>query len=52
LYGKAPDFSGDGKRDILWRSTGGNVVIWEMNGGQILAAPEPGVVANHWILVE
>ena len=26
------DFNGDGKRDILWRDTAGNVSIWLMNG--------------------
>jgi hypothetical protein len=30
------DFNGDGKSDILWRDTSGNVAIWEMNGTTIL----------------
>src|SRR5258707_9163954 len=30
------DFNGDGKWDILWRDTGGNVAIWEMNGTTVL----------------
>jgi FG-GAP-like repeat/FG-GAP repeat len=30
------DFNGDGKSDILWRDTSGNVAIWEMNGTAIL----------------
>ena len=29
------DFNGDGKSDILWRDTSGNVAIWEMNGTAI-----------------
>jgi FG-GAP-like repeat len=29
------DFSGDGKRDILWRNTSGEVAIWSMNGAAI-----------------
>ncbi len=30
------DFNGDGKPDILWRDTSGNLAIWEMNGTTIL----------------
>jgi hypothetical protein len=26
------DFNGDGKSDIVWRDTGGDIAIWEMNG--------------------
>ena len=29
------DFNGDGKADILWRSTSGMLVDWTMNGSQI-----------------
>ncbi len=29
------DFNGDGKADLLWRDTSGNVAIWEMNGTTI-----------------
>jgi WD40 repeat protein len=33
------DFNGDGKTDILWRdSNSGDVVIWEMNGTQLVDA--------------
>jgi hypothetical protein len=28
------DFNGDGKSDILWQNSGGNVVDWTMNGSQ------------------
>jgi FG-GAP-like repeat len=28
------DFDGDGESDVLWRQTGGKVVIWKMNGEQ------------------
>ncbi len=31
----AGDFNGDNKRDVLWRSTSGEVVVWQMNGGVI-----------------
>ena len=29
------DFNGDGNRDILWRSTSGQVSLWTMNGSAI-----------------
>ena len=29
------DFNGDGKSDILWRDTAGDVAVWQMNGTQI-----------------
>ena len=32
------DFDGDGKADLLWRTDGGQLAIWEMNGTQIKAA--------------
>jgi probable HAF family extracellular repeat protein len=30
------DFNGDGKADLLWRDTAGDVAIWEMNGTTVL----------------
>jgi hypothetical protein len=32
------DFNGDGKSDIVWRDTSGDVAIWLMNGAQVLQA--------------
>jgi FG-GAP-like repeat len=29
------DFNGDGKSDILWRSTDGSVITWQMNGATV-----------------
>jgi Bacterial Ig-like domain/Bacterial pre-peptidase C-terminal domain len=29
------DFGGDGRSDILWRNTAGNIAVWEMNGSLI-----------------
>src|SRR5229473_1678208 len=37
------DFNGDGKSDILWRDTSGNVAIWEMNGTTVLNPNTAGV---------
>jgi len=33
--GTSGDFNGDGNRDILWRSTSGQVSLWTMNGSTI-----------------
>jgi hypothetical protein len=41
------DFNGDGKTDILWRDTSGNVGIWFMNGAQSLSA-SIGIVPTVW----
>jgi hypothetical protein len=30
------DYNSDGKSDIVWQDTSGNVAIWEMNGSAIL----------------
>jgi FG-GAP-like repeat len=48
------DFNADGKSDIAWRDSGGNVAIWEMNGTQILnpGATFVGNVPNPpWTIV-
>src|SRR5260370_36654986 len=37
------DFNGDGKCDILWRDTSGNIAIWEMNGTTVLNPNTAGV---------
>jgi hypothetical protein len=44
------DFNGDGKSDILWRDSSGNVAIWEMNGTTISNAPTSFVanVPGNW----
>jgi hypothetical protein len=38
------DFNGDGKADILWRDSNGNVAIWIMNSLQIEFSLSVGVV--------
>jgi hypothetical protein len=44
------DFNGDGKSDILWRDTSGNVAIWEMSGTTILNQATSFVanVSGNW----
>ncbi len=34
----AGDFTGNGQDDILWRTDGGALAIWQMNGFQIQSA--------------
>src|SRR5258708_23467713 len=36
LLAATHDFNADGHSDIVWRDTGGNVAIWEMNGTTVL----------------
>ena len=45
------DFNGDGKSDIAWRNTNGDVAIWLMNGTQALSAPDIGNVPTSWSIV-
>ncbi|HKM88556.1 MAG TPA: VCBS repeat-containing protein, partial [Xanthobacteraceae bacterium] len=47
------DFNGDGKTDILWRDTAGDVAIWEMNGTTILnpTATYVATVSTAWSIV-
>jgi hypothetical protein len=47
------DFNGDGKSDILWHDTSGNIAIWEMNGTSVLNLNTAGVgnLAATWLVV-
>jgi FG-GAP-like repeat len=47
------DYNGDGKSDILWRDTSGNVAIWEMIGTSVLnpTAAFVGNVSTVWKIV-
>ena len=36
------DFNKDGRSDVLWESTSGNVDIWEMNGANLSVRRECG----------
>jgi hypothetical protein len=43
------DFNGDGKRDILWQNTSGDVAIWFMNGTQVAQTGGVGnIPTNVW----
>ena len=42
------DFNDDGKSDIAWRNTNGDVAIWLMNGTQTLSASDIGNMPTSW----
>jgi hypothetical protein len=42
------DINGDGKSDILWKDTSGNVAIWLMNGLTIWSSGILGHVGTTW----
>ena len=42
------DFNGDGKSDILWHDTSGNVGIWDMNDSQILKTASIASAPSNW----
>jgi hypothetical protein len=41
-------FNGDGKSDILWHDTSGNVAIWFMNGTQVTQSAGVGNAPTVW----
>ena len=44
------DFDGDGKSDILWRNSDGDVGIWFMNGTTLLNNPDLGNQPTSWTI--
>jgi hypothetical protein len=42
------DFNSDGKGDILWSGTSGNVAVWLMNGPQVTQSAGVGNVLTVW----
>ncbi len=45
------DVNGDGKSDIVWRDSSGNLAIWEMNGAAVIANGGLGNVPTTWSIV-
>jgi hypothetical protein len=46
------DYNGDGKSDIIWQDSSGNVAIWEMSGTTVLNGSSSFVsnVAGQWTI--
>jgi hypothetical protein len=47
---KSGDFNGDGKVDILWRQSSGDVAIWLMNGTSVASTGVLGLVGLDWTI--
>jgi len=45
------DFDGDGKADLLWRDTAGDVYMWFMNGPTMSLSVNLGNVPNTWTVL-
>jgi hypothetical protein len=45
------DNNGDGKSDIVWRDTGGNIAVWLMNGATVSAGAGLGNAPGAWSIV-
>jgi len=45
------DLNGDGKSDIVWRDTSGNLAVWLMNGAQVVQSAGMGGAPTVWTLV-
>ena len=45
------DFNADGKSDVLWRDTSGNVGVWLMNSNSILQTGTIGALSSLWSVV-
>jgi hypothetical protein len=42
------DFGGDGKSDILWHNTNGQLSMWQMDGSTLLSAGEVVSIPTAW----
>lgn len=45
------DFDGDGRSDVLWRDTSGDVAMWLMSGGQFSSGAMLSSVPTTWSIV-
>jgi hypothetical protein len=48
---KTHDFNGDGKSDLLWRDSSGNLAAWLMNGATVNSSGGLGNIPNNWSIV-
>jgi hypothetical protein len=44
------DFNGDGKSDILWHDSSGDIAIWYMNGTAIGSGSGLGTMPTSWTI--
>ena len=42
------DFNADGRADVLWRHDNGQVVLWSMNGSQIVSNQSVATIGSDW----
>jgi serralysin len=45
------DFDGDGKADLLWRDSSGNLYMWFMNGSTMISSATVGNVPPAWSVI-
>jgi len=50
LASSLSDFGGDGRSDLLFRRTDGQMILYQMNGLQIASSQPVGAVGTDWIL--
>jgi hypothetical protein len=48
---KTHDFNGDGKSDLLWRDSSGNLAVWLMNQATVISSAALGNVPSTWSIV-
>jgi FG-GAP-like repeat len=46
------DFNADGKSDILWRDSSGDVAVWLMNGATVVTPGALGNVPTTWSIAQ
>ena len=46
------DFNGDGKSDILWRHTSGQVGVWLMDGASMASGTRLNTVSVDWSIID
>ncbi|MET0552215.1 MAG: FG-GAP-like repeat-containing protein [Vicinamibacteria bacterium] len=44
------DFNSDGRSDIVWRHSGGQVALWFLDGGTFVGEAYPGSMQSSWAL--
>jgi hypothetical protein len=48
---KTHDFNGDGKSDLLWADSSGNLAVWLMNGASVTSSGPLGNLPSNWSIV-